>query len=105
MIPLFEQDGFIICFEALDEDRTERQHFVKECGWSEKDFRAYQRKQCAWFCAKVSAWKDGEEMGVDYLGACSYDTVEDFYTKYKDDYFKDMVNEALHEAKGKSCTS
>jgi hypothetical protein len=100
MIPLFERDGFIICFEAEPEDTSMRHHFIKECGWSEKDYRKIT--DLAWFRAKVSAWRDGKELGTAYLGCCCYKTSEEFYTKYKDDYFADMVAEALAEAKGRT---
>jgi hypothetical protein len=97
MIPLFERDGFIICFEALPEDISMYQHFVEECGWPEEKY--LEIEDSAWFCAKVSAWKDGKELGTAYLGCCCYKTTEEFYTTYKDDYFADMVEEALAEAK------
>ncbi len=101
MIPLFEKDGFIICFEALEENIGQRQHF-QSCGWTQPQLNALTAKRYAWFCAKVSAWKDGKELGTDYLGCCSYKTVEEFYTRYRDHYFADMVNNAIAEAKGKS---
>jgi len=97
MKPLFEKDGFIICFEAEPEEVSARRHFVKECGWTEAQYRKI--KDFAWFSAKVPAWKDGEEKGAAYLGCCSYRTAEEFYTVYKDEYFADMVKEALDEAK------
>lgn len=96
MIPLFEKAGFIISFEAQEEDVSARRHFIKECGWTESGFRTI--KDFAWFCAKVSAWKNGVELGTAYLGCCSYKTEAEFYTKYKDDYFAQMVNEAIDEA-------
>lgn len=98
-IPLFEREGFIICFEAEPENLSARYHFIKECGWTDAEYRKI--KNFDWFCAKVSAWKDGEELGTDYLGACSYKTTKEFYTKYKNDYFADMVNAAITEAKRK----
>jgi hypothetical protein len=98
MIPLFEEDGFIICFEAEEETVNPRQHFIKECGWSEAEYRKYQKQGFAWFSAKVSAWKDGRELAAAYLGCCSYKTVEEFYTVYKDAYFADMVKEAIADA-------
>jgi len=57
-----------------------------------------------YFCAKVSVSKNGIELASDYLGCCYYDEVEDFYTKYKDDYYSDMretvVDEAIQVIKG-----
>ena len=98
LIPLFEQEGFIICFEAHEEDISMRRHFIKECGWTEAQYRKV--KNCAWFCAEVSAWKDGKKLGDDYLCACCYETEEEFYTKYRDEgYLPDMVKNAIAEAK------
>lgn len=97
MIPLFEKDGFLICFEAEEETVGMRRHFIKECGWSESQYRAI--KDFAWFSAKVSAWKDGKELAVDYLGCCCYETEEAFYTRHKDEYFADMVASVVQQAK------
>lgn len=99
--PLFERDGFIICFEAEPETNIDkRKHYIKECGWTEAQYRKI--KNYAWFSAKVSAWKDGEELGTAYLGGCCYKTEEEFYTVYKDEYFAQMVTEAIEEAKKRS---
>ena len=97
MTPLFEQEGFIICFTAEEEEINMRHHFITECGWTAKQYRRI--KNFLWFCAKVSAWKDGKELGSSYLGCCSYKTIEAFYTTYRNDYFADMVKESIDEAK------
>jgi hypothetical protein len=47
----------------------------------------------AWFCAKVTASYGGFE-GTDYLGCCSYKSLEDF-TNEKDGYYTDMVHCAI----------
>lgn len=98
-IPLFEREGFIICFEAEPEDRSARHHFIKECGWTEAEY--LKIKNFDWFCAKVSAWKDGEELGTEYLGGCCYKNTKEFYTKFNCDggYFPQMVDAAVVEAK------
>ena len=90
-------DGFGILFDAEEEDRSMREHFIKECGWTESEYRKI--KNCAWFVAKVTAWKDGIELAAKYLGGCCYETVEAFYTTYKDDYLADMINEVVAQAK------
>ena len=100
LIPLFEQEGFIVCFQGHEEDISMRRHFINECGWTKAEYRKI--KNYAWFCAEVSVWKDGKKLGNDYLGACCYETEEEFYTKHKDGYFVDMVKNAIKEAKGKS---
>lgn len=90
-------DGFGILFDAEEEHTSMRQHFIKECGWKESWYRKI--KDRAWFCAKVSAWKNGKELASTYLGCCCYETVEEFYTKYHDDYFAQMMQEVVTEAK------
>ena len=90
-------EGFGILFEAQEEDIPMREHFIRECGWTESQY--WKIKDCDWFCAKVSAWKNGEELASTYLGRCCYKTAEEFYTKYHDDYFADMVRDVVAEAK------
>lgn len=90
-------DGFGILFESEPECISPRQHFIKECGWTESQYQKI--KNYEWFSARVSAWKNGEELASTYLGACCYKTVEEFYTTYHDDYFADMVREVIVEAK------
>lgn len=90
-------DGFGILFDTEEEDRSMRQHFIKECGWTESQYRKI--KNHAWFVAKVTAWKDGIELAAEYLGCCCYKAVEDFYTKHKDDYLADMIKEVVVQAK------
>lgn len=96
-VPVITFGQYVFCFEAEDEDRSMRHHFIDECGWTEKQYRRIQN--CAWFSAKVSVWKDGEELACDYLGACCYKTEKQFYTTYKGDYFADMVRECARETK------
>lgn len=95
-IPLFAREGFIICFEALPEDGGARYHFIHECGWSKKEFS--QIENTPFFCAHVSAWKNGEMLGDEYLGCCSYVNISDFYAE-KGGYFEDMVASAIGQAK------
>jgi len=96
MIPLFEKDGFLICFDALPGEESAYEYFVNFCGWTEEQFEDLTHHD--FFTAKVSAWKGGKEFASDYLGACSYENVADFYTTYKDDYFNDMVETVIQEA-------
>ena len=94
--PVLTLGNFVVCFDAKEETMTARYHFIKECGWTEKQFRAI--KDYLFFCAKVSIWRDGEELASDYLGACSYKTEAEFYTRYRSDYFVDMVHQCVGEA-------
>ena len=50
-----------------------------------------------WFQVKVSAWKAGVELGDAYLGGCCYESTKDFIQE--GDYWGDMVEEAIAEAK------
>ena len=99
MIPLFEKDGFIICFEALEEEASSYDHLVKECGGALEQWEATEHY--AFFCAKVSAWQNGVEIAADYLGCCFYENVSDFYTVYANDYFNSMAETVVSEAKEK----
>lgn len=94
MIPVLSIDDYIITFSDEEEEMSARQHFIKDCGWTESQYRKI--KNFAWFCAKVSVWKDGKVLAEEYLGACSYESAEQFYTTYKGDYFADMVAECFN---------
>ena len=48
-----------------------------------------------WFCAKVTASKNGIELASDYLGGCCYESIEEFT---KDAYFEGMVEQTIEEA-------
>ena len=95
-VKVCEHKGFEIYFEAEEEHVSMYDHFINECGWTKAQFNGI--KNCAWFSAKVTAEFDGLVLNTQYLGCCSYKTEEEFYTKYKDDYFKDMMNTAVDEA-------
>lgn len=47
----------------------------------------------AWFCAHVTV-TFGPLSADDYLGACSYDSLEDF-TKEKGGYYTDMIDKCV----------
>lgn len=87
----------VVCFESLPADCDMENHFINDCKWSEEEFS--EISEFAWFTAKVSVWKDGQELACEYLGACCYENEEDFYTKFKDDYYSDMVKTCLDEIK------
>lgn len=87
--PLVEYDTL----ESLYPDDTPAQ--IKEA--AEK----LERYEAVLFCAQVTAHKAGVELSSDYLGACHYDSYEDFYIKYKGDYYAGMVDTVISEAKQK----
>lgn len=94
--PVKNFGDYIVTFEAEPEvDVRMRTHFIKECGWTERQYRKI--KDCAWFSAKVSIWKAGKELATEYLGCCCYTTEEEFYTTYEGAYFADMVRTCANE--------
>ena len=50
-----------------------------------------------WFVARVQVLHNGCELGVDYLGACAYRSSQEFVKI--GDYFRDMVREAVSQAR------
>ena len=90
-----EFEGFKIYFEALDETQPLCEHI--------EDRQEVQRQidnlEVEHFCAKVTAVFSGIELAEDYLGSCLYENEEDFYTKYKDDYYADMRRTVVDEAR------
>jgi hypothetical protein len=101
--PILNFGDYTVCFEAQEEDTSARHHFIKECGWTDSQFRAI--KDYPFFCAAVTIYKDGEELAADYLGACSYKTEEEFYTRYRSDYFADMVARCVEEINSPELTA
>lgn len=51
------------------------------------------------FCAAVSVHMNGREVSCNYLGGCIYEDANDFVSKYRDEYFRDMVRTAVAEAR------
>jgi hypothetical protein len=92
---VFNKDGFDIYFEPV-EDCISLSELLPEETPEEID-RIWNEN--AVFCAKVTAEKAGVELAEDYLAGCIYKCAEDFYIKYKDDYFADMVNTVIEAAK------
>jgi hypothetical protein len=93
--PVLTFGDYVVCFDALKEYQSARDHFIRECGWTPEQFRMI--KDLPFFTAKVSIWRDGDELASDYLGACSYKTESEFYTLYCSEYFADMVGECVKE--------
>ena len=98
LIPIMAKDGYVICFNASDEDYDMEQHFVNDCGWSKREFKTIEGYE--WFVARVSAWKDGVELGYSVLGCCCYAELVDFYDK-ANEQFIELVDEAIEDARNK----
>ena len=87
-------EGFNIYFEALEEHLPLCELLIEE---SESTLKYIYNNNLV-FCAKVSAEKAGIELSSDYLGGCIYESYEEFYNT-KGDYFDNMVETVLNEAK------
>lgn len=98
MIPIINFGEYTVCADTFNEDdMSMRKYFIKECGWSEHEYRKIQNFE--WFRVAVSLWKDGKELQIEYLGACCYKTRAEFWTEYRADYFADMVNDCAASTK------
>ena len=51
------------------------------------------------FCARVTVEYAGNVYGAEYLWGCLYNNYAEFYTKYKDEHLKQMIDTALYTAK------
>lgn len=96
-------EGLNIYFEAIEEFIPAQQVFsFKETGVNHHELiQKIIAGQEEYFCAKVSAVspETGEELAVDFLGACVYTPARSFI---KDSgYFDDMVNIVVAEVQKK----
>lgn len=91
-----ERKGFTITLECL----PEREAIPDWEGDSEEDRQELLRRidngTMLWFCAKVSAHKNGIELASDYLGGCCYDDVNDFVKN--SGYYDAMIETVIDEA-------
>lgn len=93
-----EREGFTIRFYAEPEDLSPRGEFMDEDGSDDEEtIRKIEDGTYAWFCAKVTASKNGITLATDYLGACCYDTETAFITQ--NGYYEDMVSTVIADAR------
>lgn len=95
-----EVRGFDIALHFGPEYDDPRGHFAS--GDYEADaeiVRKIEDGTYLWFCARVTASREGVVLGTDYLGGCCYESVADFIAS--DGYYPDMVGEAISEARAK----
>jgi hypothetical protein len=71
------------CFDMNEDDYRELCEKIDSCNY-------------VWFVARVKIECDGREVGVDYLGGCCYDNVDQFR---RDGYFHDMVRNVCRQAR------
>lgn len=87
---------FVVMFEAQEEDVDPRKHFVSECGWTPKEYAKQRNTQ--WFGVRISLWAEGKQLAEQYLGCCAYKNPDEFWQRYRGDYYADMVHECLTDA-------
>ena len=92
-------NGFDISFEAMPEHCSISSSFDDSMENIQKLIDDVNNYRAEWFIAKVSASKNGIELSTEYLGGCYYESAKDFYTKYKGDYYSDMREQVIKEAK------
>jgi len=81
----FEPEYSPIDWDFESEDQERELHDKIESG------------ELLYFCAKVTASKNGIELGVDYLGGCVFEGETDFMDS--DGYYNYMCEQAISEAK------
>lgn len=89
------KDGFTIDVYALPEDISPKGCFDTED--SQEIIDKIESGDLEWFCAKVTASKNGIILADDYLGACCYESLTDFINP--DCYFGDMRESVIKQAK------
>ena len=77
-------------------------HFKRECGFSDAQYEEIE--DFYWFCAKITAYRAGLELGNAYLGACCYKDLQEVLGNggigsVLSGYGPQMVEEALEEAR------
>jgi hypothetical protein len=88
--------GFDIVFSVTHEDRAPDWDFESEED-KQDTLRRIDNGDLVWFVARVQAFKNGIELGTNYLGGCCYDSYMQFVEA--SDYYADMVENTVIEAK------
>lgn len=87
-------DGFEIKFYAEEEYSS-----VHDC-FEEDESNNIQSRidsgELKWFCANVTASKNGIALSIEYRDYCCYKSYEDFINV--DDHYSDMVNTVIDQA-------
>lgn len=92
-----QAEGFAIRFYAMPEDSHPRDSFDDSVDDIAEICRKIDNGTYEWFVAKVTASKNGIELASDYLGACLYESCQQFVTD--NDYYADMKARVIEEAK------
>lgn len=88
-------EGFDIVFSAAYEDTHPRDQFMPED--VQQICEDIDNGKYEWFVARVQAFKNGIELGTDYLGGCLYESPMQFVKD--NDYYSEMVQSVINEAK------
>ena len=93
-----EIDGFTIVLSVTPEDLHPRDLFDDSVDDIDEICRKIDNGTYDWFVARVQAFKNGIELGTDYLGGNLYDSCRDFIEQ-SGGYYEEMVQSAIAEAK------
>lgn len=93
-----EIDGFTIVLSVTPEDIHPRDCFDDSVDDIDEICRKIDAGLLDWFVARVQAFKNGIELGNDYLGGNLYDSCAEF-VEQSGGYYQDMINTAIDEAK------
>jgi hypothetical protein len=88
--------GFDIVFSVTHEDHQPDWDFEDEAD-KQNLFDRIENGDLVWFVARVQAFKNGIELGADYLGGCCYGSHMQFVND--SDYYADMVENVVSEAR------
>ena len=92
-----EFEGFTVTLELLPEDTPPQDQFAGDPKQDAEIFRLIDAGILLWFCAKVTASREGVTLATDYLGGCCYESADQFVTG--SDYFEDMRRTVVDEAR------
>lgn len=92
------RDGFEIVLSTTPEDMPPDWDETEE--QRAETLRKIEDGTWLYFIARVEACKEGIALGTSYLGGCCYENMQQFL-KESDDYYQDMVHEAIEEARAR----
>lgn len=89
-----QYEGFDICLYADEEDLHPSNMFEEE---EDKELlEKIYSGEYSYFCARVTAYKNGIRLADEYLGCCCYANREDFMTE--GGYYEDMRDAVVNQA-------
>ena len=88
--------GFDIVLSVTPEDFAPVWDFESEED-KQDILRRIENGDLVWFFARVQAFKNGIELGSDYLGGCCYKSYAQFVVA--SDYYADMVENVVSQAR------